>query len=88
VTAVERLETLKAINIKEVDREQLPSYSDLVSELDKRKSDKMEAILNCSDNPYVYEDMGYVVKNVFNSSSSLSYIDCTKQLVAKRAGLA
>ena len=35
-----------------------------------------------------YEDMGYVVKSVFNAAASLSYIDCTKQLVAKKAGLA
>jgi len=32
--------------------------------------------------------MGYVVKSVFNAAASLSYIDCTKQLVAKKAGLA
>lgn len=48
----------------------------------------MEVLLNHSDNPYVYEDMGYVVKSVFNTAASLSYIDCTKQLVAKKAGLA
>ena len=52
------------------------------------KSNKMELLLNHSYNPYVYEDMGYVVKSVFNAAASLSYIDCTKQLVAKKAGLA
>ena len=88
MTAVERLEALKTVDIKEIDRDSLPKYKDLISELDSRKSNKMEVLLNPSDNPYVYEDMGYVVKSVFNAAASLSYIDCTKQLVAKKAGLA
>ena len=86
MTAVERLEALKTVDIKEIDRDSLPKYK--ISELDSRKSNKMEVLLNHSDNPYVYEDMGYVVKSVFNTAASLSYIDCTKQLVAKKAGLA
>ena len=73
MTTVERLEELKTVDIKEIERDSLPKYKDLISEL---------------DNPYVYEDMGYVVKSVFNAAASLSYIDCTKQLVAKKAGLA
>ena len=81
-------EALKTVDIKEIDRDSLPKYKDLISELDSRKSNKMEVLLNHSDNPYVYEDMGYVVKSVFNAAASLSYIDCTKQLVAKKAGLA
>ena len=85
---VERLEELKTVDIKEIERDSLPKYKDLISELDSRKSNKMEVLLNHSDNPYVYEDMGYVVKSVFNAAASLSYIDCTKQLVAKKAGLA
>ena len=85
MTAVERLEALKTVDIKKIDRDSLPKYKDLISELDSRKSNKMEVH---SDNPYVYEDMGYVVKSVFNAAASLSYIDCTKQLVAKKAGLA
>lgn len=88
MTAVERLEALKTVDIKEIDRDSLPKYKDLISELDSRKSNKMEVLLNHSDNPYVYEDMGYVVKSAFNTAASLSYIDCTKQLVAKKAGLA
>ena len=87
MTTVERLEELKTVDIKEIERDSLPKYKDLISELDSRKSNKMEVLLNHSDNPYVYEDMGYVVKSVFNAAS-LSYIDCTKQLVAKKAGLA
>ena len=83
MTTVERLEELKTVDIKEIERDSLPKYKDLISELDK-----MEVLLNHSDNPYVYEDMGYVVKSVFNAAASLSYIDCTKQLVAKKAGLA
>ena len=84
MTAVERLEALKTVDIKEIDRDSLPKYKDLISELDSRKSNKMEVLLNHSDNPYVYEDMGYVVKSVFNTAASLSYIDCTKQDVYKR----
>ena len=87
MTAVERLEALKTVDIKEIDRDS-SKYKDLISELDSRKNNKMEVLLNHSDNPYVYEDMGYVVKSVFNAAASLSYIDCTKQLVAKKAGLA
>ena len=85
MTTVERLEELKTVDIKEIERDSLPKYKDLISELD---SNKMEVLLNHSHNPYVYEDMGYVVKSVFNAAASLSYIDCTKQLVAKKAGLA
>lgn len=85
---IERLEALKAVDIKEIDRETLPNYKDLISELNSKKENKTEVLLNHSDNPYVYEDMGYVVKSVFNASASLSYIDCTRQLVAKKAGLA
>ena len=88
MTTVERLEELKTVDIKEIDRDSLPKYKDLISELDSRKSNKMEVLLNHSDNPYVYEDRGYVVKSVFDAEASLSYIDCTKQLVAKKAGLA
>ena len=88
MTTVERLEELKTVDIKEIERDSLPKYKDLISELDSRKSNKMEVLLNHSDNPYVYEDMGYVVKSVFNTAASLPYIDCTKQLVAKKAGLA
>ena len=62
MTAVERLEVLKTVDIKEIDRDSLPKYKDLISELDSRKNNKMEVLLNHSDNPYVYEDMGYVVK--------------------------
>ena len=88
MTTVERLEELKTVDIKEIERDSLPKYKDLISELDSRKSNKMEVLLNHSDNPYVYEDRGYVVKSVFDAEASLSYIDCTKQLVAKKAGLA
>ena len=88
MTTVERLEELKTVDIKEIERDSLPKYKDLISELDSRKNNKMKVLLNHSDNPYVYEDMGYVVKSVFNTAASLSYIDCTKQLVAKKAGLA
>ncbi|URW84798.1 hypothetical protein M5E86_12075 [Blautia wexlerae] len=69
MTTVERLEELKTVDIKEIERDSLPKYKDLISELDSRKSNKMEVSLNHSDNPYVYEDMGYVVKSVFNASS-------------------
>ena len=88
MTEVQRLEELKTVNIKEVDRDKLLNYNDLISELDRKKENKMDVLLKESDNPYIYEDMGYVVKSVFNATSSLSYIDCTKQLVAKKAGLA
>lgn len=87
MTGVERLEAFKAVDIREVDRDKLPRYSDLISELDGEKEDKIAVMLNRPDNPYIYEDMGYVVKSVFSTTSSLSYIDCTKQLVAKKAGL-
>ena len=82
MTAVERLEALKTFDFKEIDRDSLPKYKDLISELDSRKSNKMEVLLNHSDNPYVYEDMGYVVKSVFNTAASLSYIVFTKLLGA------
>lgn len=88
MTEIERLEACKAVDIKTVDRDKLPNYHELISELDRRKDDKMAVILRRSDNPYIYEDMGYVVKSVFDEASSLSYTDCTKQLVAKKAGLA
>lgn len=73
MTAVERLEALKTVDIKEIDRDSLPKYKDLISELDSRKSNKMEVLLNHSDNPYVYEDMGYVVKSVFSCMMSARY---------------
>lgn len=85
---VQRLEALKNVNIRDVDREKLPNYNDLISEMNSRESDKMDVLLKKSENPYIYEDMGYVVKSVFSSTCSLSYIDCTKQLVSKKAGLA
>lgn len=50
MTAVERLEALKTVDIKEIDRDSLPKYKDLISELDSRKSNKMEVLLNHSDN--------------------------------------
>ena len=56
MTTVERLEELKTVDIKEIERDSLPKYKDLISELDSRKSNKMEVLLNHSDNPYVYED--------------------------------
>lgn len=84
---IQRLEALKNVNIRDVDREKLPNYNDLISEMNSRESNKMDVLLKKSENPYIYEDMGYVVKSVFSSPCSLSYIDCTKQLVAKKAGL-
>lgn len=54
MTTVERLEELKTVDIKEIERDSLPKYKDLISELDSRKSNKMEVLLNHSDNPYVY----------------------------------
>lgn len=84
MTIVERLEAFKTVDIKDVDRDKLPNYNDLISELDKEKNDKMNVLLKRPDNPYIYEDMGYVIKSVFDSKSSLSYADCTKHLVAKK----
>ena len=74
MTTVERLEELKTVDIKEIERDSLPKYKDLISELDSRKSNKMEVLLNHSDNPYVYEDMGYVVKSVFNGGMEVRRI--------------
>jgi hypothetical protein len=84
----ERLAAFQEVDIREVNRDEISSYEDIILDLGRRKTDKVEAFLNRSDNPYIYEDMGYVVKSVFQASSSLSYVDCTKQLVAKKAGLA
>ena len=50
MTTVERLEELKTVDIKEIERDSLPKYKDLISELDSRKSNKMEVLLNHSDN--------------------------------------
>ena len=88
MTTVDRLEELKTVDIKEIERDSLHKYKDLISELDSRKSNKMEVLLNHSDNPYVYEDMGYDVKSDFNAAASITNIDCTTQHVAKKAGLA
>lgn len=85
---IEELKEFSKVDIKEVNRENIPNYNELISEIEKRKMDKMEVLLERTDNPYIYEDMGYIVKSVFSSTSSLSYVDCTKQLVAKRAGIA
>lgn len=85
---IEELKEFSKVDIKEVNRENIPNYNELISEIEKRKTDKMEVLLERTDNPYIYEDMGYIVKSVFSSTSSLSYVDCTKQLVAKRAGIA
>lgn len=87
MTAVERLEAFKAVDIKDVDRDKLPKYNDLISELDREKINKVDVLLSRSENPYIYEDMGYIVKSVFDSKSSLSYADCTKHLVVKKAEL-
>ena len=57
MTTVERLEELKTVDIKEIERDSLPKYKDLISELDSRKSNKMEVLLNHSDNPYVYDGL-------------------------------
>ena len=53
MTTVERLEELKTVDIKEIERDSLPKYKDLISELDSRKSNKMEVLLNHSDNMYM-----------------------------------
>lgn len=37
MTIVERLEAFKTVDIKDVDRDKLPNYNDLISELDKEK---------------------------------------------------
>ena len=42
MTAVERLEALKTVDIKEIDRDSLPKYKDLISELDSRKDKRIE----------------------------------------------
>lgn len=84
---IEKLKEFSEVDIKEVNRENIPSYNELISEIERRKTDKMEVLLERTDNPYIYEDMGYVVKSVFSTASSISYVDCTKQLVAKRAGI-
>ena len=60
MTTVERLEELKTVDIKEIERDSLPKYKDLISELDSRKSNKMEVLLNHSDNPYVNKEIGYI----------------------------
>ena len=40
MTTVERLEELKTVDIKEIERDSLPKYKDLISELDRtRKSE-------------------------------------------------
>ena len=44
MTTVERLEELKTVDIKEIERDSLPKYKDLISELDSRKSNKMEVL--------------------------------------------
>ena len=85
MTTVERLEELKTVDIKEIERDSLPKYKDLISELDSRKSNKMEVLLNHSDNPYVYEDMGYVVKSVFNTAASLSLYRLYKTACSKES---
>lgn len=85
--SVEQLEAYQSVDIKDVDRDKLPNYDELIAQVDKKKTDKMSAILTHSDNPYIYKDMGYVVKSVFDPTSTLSYNDCTRQLVAKKAGL-
>lgn len=54
MTTVERLEELKTVDIKEIERDSLPKYKDLISELDSRKSNKMEVLLNHSDNSNFY----------------------------------
>ena len=52
MTTVERLEEFeKQLISKEIERDSLPKYKDLISELDSRKSNKMEVLLNHSDNP-------------------------------------
>ncbi len=45
MTAVERLEALKTVDIKEIDRDSLPKYKDLISELDSRKSNRWKCCL-------------------------------------------
>ena len=36
MTTVERLEELKTVDIKEIERDSLPKYKDLISELDSK----------------------------------------------------
>ena len=65
---IEKLKEFSEVDIKEVNRENIPSYNELISEIERRKTDKMEVLLERTDNPYIYEDMGYVVKSVFSTA--------------------
>ena len=86
---METLQTLKGMSIKEIDRSQLVSYSNLARNDGKTHEDRMKNYMESAGaNPYFYEDNGYIVKSVLSCDSKLSFIDCTKKLVAKRAGMA
>ena len=43
MTAVERLEALKTVDIKEIDRDSLPKYKDLISELDRSEEPRLNS---------------------------------------------
>ncbi|MGI6011674.1 MAG: DUF6870 family protein [Ruminococcus sp.] len=84
---VDELERLKEVNIQDVARENLVSYSSLIDNDGKTYEDRIRYYMeHAGENPYFYEDNGYVVKSVLKSHEALSFADCTKQLVARRAG--
>ncbi|HBI61168.1 MAG TPA: hypothetical protein DDY31_08155 [Lachnospiraceae bacterium] len=80
---------MKSADIRDIDRDTLACYETLMQITGETRGERIKKYIETSgSNPYFYKDMGYVVKSVPSSGSDLSFIDCTKRLVAKRAGMA
>lgn len=79
---------MKAVDVRAVDRNTLKNINDIAIDKNMSQIDRILMLIEqTGGNPYVYEDMGYVVKHSFSNSSNLSFNDCTRELIAKRAGI-
>ncbi len=86
--SVSELQKLQKVDIKEIDRKQLTNYEQLICAEGKSREERIEHYFsNVGANPYVYEDNGFIVKNVMKQDSDLSFTDCMKQFVASKAGI-
>lgn len=87
--SIDKLLECREADVRAVDRKSLANIDTISIDAKKTQEERIASYIEQSrGNPYIYEDMGYVVKHSFNSSATLSFSDCAKELVLKRAGIA
>ncbi len=83
------LKKLKDMDIRNINRSNLANYTQLLKNEGITAEERIKNYMEMAGaNPYFYEDNGFIVKSVLSTDNKLSFIDCTKQLVSKRAGMA